>query len=130
MRQLEYAERIAALRDRLDRTARIDFEETLRLGTMSPQVTLGLTCFLWFTGIDRFRLGLWGTGLLKLAIGVPVMGLAIASDIRAEPSVSLVSALGSLVQILFFLDGLVTPGLTGRRNLARLTDRFGGQPPA
>lgn len=132
MNRLEYEIAVADLRDGLDPDGRAGFDQVVALHTMSPAVTLGLTYFLGALGIDRFRIGDWGIGLLKLAwLPLLIWGGVIDANVSYQDNsyLSMVSGLSSLVQIALYFDGLFTPGRTRRANLAMLKVKYAAQPP-
>lgn len=134
MNRLNYELALAEMRDGFAEEDRSRFDQSAVIHTMSPAVTLGLTYFLGWLGIDRFRLGDWGVGLLKLSI-IPLMilmavfeeGLLIEAS---EVLVLFITLAATVIWIIIYFDGLFTPGRTRKRNLERLRTHFGLQPPA
>lgn len=127
MNRLEYVQTLATLRDNLEDAQKSRFDLSVKGQTLSPSVTLGLTYFLGFLGIDRFRIGLWGTGLLKLC-ALPVLVLsewAVTQDpFGMDQRLVMYNLLGTIVQILLYCDGFFTPGLTRRYNAETLKALF------
>lgn len=127
MNRLDYVVTLADLRVRVEDRQKNQFDLDVRAQTLSPSVTLGLTYFLGFLGIDRFRIGLWGTGLLKLC-ALPVLILSewavIQDPFGTDQRLVMYDVLGTIVQILLYCDGFFTPGLTRRYNAQKLKSLF------